>query len=566
MLSELRITDLGVISEATLDLDPGLTVVTGETGAGKTMIVSGIDLLLGGKADAGAVRTGADRARVEGVFRLDGDRDRRLEAAAAEAGAEIEDGELLISRHVTASGRSRAYLGGAQVTAARCGEIAGELVTVHGQSEQVRLGRVDRQREILDRYAGAKLAAVLKSYGRDFAERRRTAAELDELRRNAQQRAREIDLLRFGLDEIAAVEPQPGEDDELAAEAKRLQAIDDLRTAATTAVVAIAGSEDDVTDNSGALTALGTARKAAEELAGLDPAAGELSQRVAELNYLLADVAADLSRYLDGLESSPGRLEQIAERRSQLAGLTRKYGTTVDEVIAWSADAAKQLVELETGDERIGELEVKVAELNARLDEQAATISRLRRAAATRLSKAVLKELSALAMPHARLEFAVTETEPGPFGRDQVELLFSANPGTEPRSLSRVASGGELSRVRLALEVVLAGKGAHGTFVFDEVDAGVGGKVAVEIGRRLATLARHAQVIVVTHLAQVAAFADRHYVVAKSQDGQVTTSGVSPVVDGERSAELARMMAGLAESDSSIAHAEELLALAASHR
>jgi DNA repair protein RecN (Recombination protein N) len=567
MLSELRITDLGVISEATLDLDAGLTVVTGETGAGKTMIVSGIDLLLGGKADAGAVRTGAERARVEGVFRLDPDRrDGHLGSAVVETGAQIEDDELLISRHVTATGRSRAYLGGAQVTATLCGEIAGELVTVHGQSEQIRLGRSDRQREILDRYAGARLAALLTSYGADFAERRRRVAELDELRRNAQQRAREIDLLRFGLDEIAAVEPQPGEDDELAAEAKRLQATDDLRLAATTAMVAIAGGEDDTITDSGAMSAVATARKSAAELAELDPAADELSQRVAEVSYLLGDVAADLSRYLDSLETSPGRLEQIAERRSQLAQLTRKYGNTVDEVIAWGADAVKQLVELETGDERIGELESTVADLDARLDEQAAKITKLRRSAATKLGKAVLKELAALAMPHARLEFAITEAEPGPSGRDQVDLLFSANPGTEPRNLARVASGGELSRVRLALEVVLAGDGAHGTFVFDEVDAGVGGKVAVEIGRRLATLARHAQVIVVTHLAQVAAFADRHYVVAKAQDGQVTTSGVSRVVDGERSAELARMMAGLAESDSSIAHAEELLALASSHR
>jgi DNA repair protein RecN (Recombination protein N) len=437
---------------------------------------------------------------------------------------------------------------------------------VHGQSEQVRLGRADRQREILDRYAGSKLAAVLRSYGRDYADRRRAAAELDELRRNAQQRAREIDLLTFGLDEISAVEPQPGEDDALAAEATRLQAADDLRTAANTAMVAIAGAEDDPAAGGDALSALGIARKAIDQLSGLDPDAAELAQRVNELSYLLTDVAGDLSRYLAGLETSPGRLEQIAERRSQLAHLTRKYGTTVDEVIAWGADAARQLAELETGDDRIAELEHRIVDLDQRLDEQAATITRLRRKAADKLAKLVLAELSALAMPHARLQFAVTDAEPGPYGRDQVELLFSANPGTEPRNLARVASGGELSRVRLALEVVLAGDRAGGTFVFDEVDAGVGGKVAVEIGRRLATLAEHAQVIVVTHLAQVAAFADRHYVVAKSDDGQVTTSGVTRVVDGDRSAELGRMMAGLERTDTAIAHAEELLALAASHR
>lgn len=567
MLSELRITDLGVINEATLDLDDGLTVVTGETGAGKTMIVSSIGLLLGGRTEAGVVRTGADRARVEGVFRIADD---ALAEQVSQAGGSTEDDELLVARHITAAGRSRAYLGGAQVPAALCGEITGELVAVHGQSEQVRLARSERQREILDRSAGPKLAKLLTAYGADYAEHRRATAELDQLRSNARQRAREIDLLRFGLDEISAAEPQPAEDDTLAAEASRLQAADDLRSAATTAMVAITGG-DDPTAVSGALSALGVARKAAEELAGLDGDATELSGRVAEVNYLLSDVAADLSRYLDGLEVEPGRLEQIAARRSELAGLTRKYGNTVDEVLAWGADAARQLSELETGDDRIGELELRIAELDAGLTEQATKISKSRRAAAKKLATAVLAELSALAMPHARLEFAVQPADRGPWGADQVELLFSANPGTEPRALARVASGGELSRVRLALEVVLAGQNARAgadtsAFVFDEVDAGVGGKVAVEIGRRLATLAEHAQVIVVTHLAQVAAFADRHYVVAKASDGQVTTSGVSHVVDGERSAELARMMAGLEQTETSIAHAEELLALAASHR
>lgn len=569
MLAELRITDLGVISEATLDLDPGLTVVTGETGAGKTMIVSGIALLLGGRADAGAVRTGAERARVEGVFRLpDTPTATEIGNAVAEAGGSVEDDELLVARHLTAAGRSRAYLGGAQVPAGTCGDLVAELVTVHGQSEQLRLGRSDRQREILDRFAGPKLAQLLESYGSGYAERRRLAAELDELRRSAQQRAREIDLLRFGLEEIAAVEPQPGEDSALAAEATRLQAADDLRTAASTATVAIAGDEDDpdATQGADAMSAVGVARKAADQLAGLDPDAESLSQRIAEVGYLLGDIAADLSRYLDGLESSPGRLEQIAARRSDLAQLTRKYGSTVDEVIDWGSDAARQLARLETGDERIDELAARVGDLDTRLADQATKITKLRTAAAGKLSKQVLTELAALAMPHARLEFAITPTEPGPYGTDQVELLFSANPGTEPRNLARVASGGELSRVRLALEVVLAGDDAGGTFVFDEVDAGVGGKVAVEIGRRLAALADHSQVIVVTHLAQVAAFADRHYVVAKSDDGQITTSGVSRVTDGDRAAELARMMAGLDKTESAIAHARELLELAAVRR
>jgi len=573
MLSELRITDLGVINEATLDLDAGLTVVTGETGAGKTMIVSSIGLLLGGKTDAGVVRTGADRARVEGVFRLS---DETLSTGSmagqvADAGGSIEDGDLLVARHITAAGRSRAYLGGAQVPAAVCAQITGELVAVHGQSEQVRLGQGGRQREILDRFAGPKLAKLLTAYAGDYAEHRRAVAELDQLRTSAQQRAREIDLLRFGIDEISAVDPQPGEDTALAAEANRLQTADDLRQAATTTMIAITGDEDDATGTSGALAALGSARKSVEQLAELDSDVTELAGRIAEINYLLTDVAGELSQYLDRLDSEPGRLEQIAERRSELAGLTRKYGSSVDEVLAWGSDAALQLAQLETGDERIDELAATIGRLDERLDEQAAKITKQRQAAAKKLAKAVLTELKALAMPHARLEFTVEPTDRGPSGADQVELLFSANPGTEPRPLAKVASGGELSRVRLGLEVVLASQDARAgaetsAFVFDEVDAGVGGKVAVEIGRRLATLAEHAQVIVVTHLAQVAAFADRHYVVAKASDGQVTTSGVSSVVDGERSAELARMMAGLDSSQTSIAHAEELLALAASHR
>ena len=559
MLAELRIADLGVISETTLDLHPGLTVVTGETGAGKTMVVTGLGLLLGGRADPKAVRRGTERARIEGRFTV---ADPELLAPAVAAGAELEDGELLVARHVTAAGRSRAYLGGAQVPAPVCAAVTEPLITIHGQSEQTRLGTADRQRELLDRFAGEAVAPVLARYRAGYAERRSAAAELDQLRSAAQARAREVDLLRFGLGEIEQVDPQAGEDVALAAEARRLQSADDLRLTAATALAQVAGGDDEA---GGALSEVAAARKALETGPDDEALAG-IAARLAELGYGLADVAADLAGYLSDLEAEPGRLEQIAERRAALAGLTRKYGASVDEVLAWGADAAVRLAELEAGDDRVEVLGGRVAELDAALADLAGELTGARQEAADGFARAVVAELVPLAMPHARLVFTVTPADLGPFGADQIELLFSANPGSEPRSLAKVASGGELSRIRLALEVVLAADRTSQTLVFDEVDAGVGGRVATEIGRRLAQLARNNQVVVVTHLAQVAAFADRHYVVVKSDDGQVTTSGVSLVTDEERAAELARMMAGLEATESALAHAGELVELAAASR
>jgi DNA repair protein RecN (Recombination protein N) len=559
MLAELRIADLGVISEATLDLHPGLTVVTGETGAGKTMVVTGLGLLLGGRADPKAVRRGAERARIEGRFTV---ADAELLAPAVAAGAELEDGELLVARHITAAGRSRAYLGGAQVPAPVCAAVTEPLITIHGQSEQTRLGTADRQRGLLDRFAGDAVAPVLTRYRAGYAERRSAAAELEQLRSAAQARAREVDLLRYGLSEIEQIDPQPGEDVALAAEARRLQSADDLRLTAAAALASVAGGDDEA---GGALSEVAAARKALQTGTDDETLAG-IAARLAELGYGLADVAADLAGYLGDLEAEPGRLEQIAERRAALAGLTRKYGTSVDEVLAWGADAAVRLAELEAGDDRVEVLAARVAELDEALAELADELTRARQAAADGFARAVVAELVPLAMPHARLVFTVTPADLGPSGADQVELLFSANPGSEPGSLAKVASGGELSRIRLALEVVLAAERTSQTFVFDEVDAGVGGRVATEIGRRLGQLARNNQVVVVTHLAQVAAFADRHYVVVKSDDGQVTTSGVSLVTDGQRAAELARMMAGLDATESALAHAGELVELAAATR
>jgi len=559
MLAELRIADLGVISDATIEPGPGFTVVTGETGAGKTMIVTGLALLGGVKADPRLVRVGAARALVEGRWRVD---DPTVAAAVADLGGEVEDGEVLLTRQLGGT-RSRFTVGGAQVPLAVGGVLVSEWITIHGQSEQVRLGTPERQREVLDRFAGPELDEQLAGYRRDFETRRAVVSERDDLIAQARARARELDQLRFALDEIGRVAPSPGEDRDLAAEATRLQAVDDLRTAARTAAVALAGDDERFGEVADALALVATARKALAQVVHADP---DLAPPVAQLSdaaALLADTASNLASYVAGLDADPVRLEWIAGRRSQLQHLTRKYGATVEEVLAYADQAARRVAELDSTDDRIAALSAQSEALEARLADVASRLTRLRKQAAARLADQVAAELRALAMPRARLEFAVTPLESlGPHGADQVVLLFSANPGAQPGPLGRVASGGELSRVRLALEVVLAGEAGGRTFVFDEVDAGVGGAVALEIGRRLARLARNTQVIVVTHLAQVAAFADRHYVVAKADDGRVTTSSVHLVQADERLAALARMMGGLEDSESALDHAADLLGAA----
>ncbi|MFX4271032.1 DNA repair protein RecN [Propionibacteriaceae bacterium Y1700] len=555
MINELGISRLGVIEEATVELDQGLTVLTGETGAGKTMIMSSISLLLGQRADPGIVRVGAENARVEGRIRPSEHQNRLI----ADTPAELEDEELLVARQVSAKGRSRTWLGGAQVPATTCAEVMEAGVTICGQSEQVRLTSSDRQRRMLDRAAGKAVATPLASYVEKFATRRRLDAELSELLTAEQSRAREIDMISFGLTEIEQVAPTPGEDEALHAEATRLQDTDDLRAAAQQAVGALAGDEDD--PSSGALAALSITRRALADLAARDQEAAAMLADADQAAILLDDLAASVSGYLDRLEADPARLEAIAARRSALAGLTRKYGRTVDEVIEWSRQAAIRLGVLEGSDERIGTLRTELASLDEELQRLATRITKARRKAAATFAAAVTSELAALAMPRATLTFEVSATdELGPYGGDRVELLFTANPGSTPRPIGKVASGGELSRVRLALEVVLAAGKADQTYVFDEVDAGVGGAVGVEIGRRLQQLARTSQVVVVTHLAQVAAFADRHLVVEKSDDGQVTTSGVREVAGADRAEELARMMAGIDTTDNALAHARELLA------
>lgn len=551
MLTSLRLGAFGVVDEADLELGPGMTALTGETGAGKTMLVSGLGHLLGARADAGIVRRGRDRAVVEGRWRLP----QPLLDRVRELGGEADEDEVVTLRQVSAQGRSRAVVGGAGVPISALADLIGDVATIHGQSGQARLSTPERQREVLDAYAQP---AELDRFRAAYQERRAAAAELDELTNRAMERAREEDVLRFGLTEIEAVAPQVGEDEALAAEQLRLMDLDELRRLAALAQGGLSGAEDDFSAPS-AVGLLGEARKALAVLAGHDAAAEPLAARAVEVAMLAADLAAEVAGYADDLVADPLRLEAVGARRAELATLTRKYGPTLTDVLAWAEDAAGRLEGLELSDGRIDELTGRIAALDAALAVDAAAISATRRAAAGELEQRVKSELAALAMPHAELRFSIEEVPIGPHGADRIDLLFTANPGSVPAPLGKVASGGELSRVRLALEVVLADRTSGHTFVFDEVDAGVGGAVGLEIGRRLQRLAATSQVIVVTHLAQVAAFADDHFVVAKASDGQVTTSDVRRLGPDERAAELARMMGGEASSASALEHATELL-------
>ncbi|WP_144673711.1 DNA repair protein RecN [Arthrobacter sp. U41] len=569
MLEELRIRDLGVITDATLPLGPGLSVVTGETGAGKTMVVTAVGLLLGARSDAGAVRSGAKSASAEATVKLDAGHP--AVARAREAGAEVEEfdggAELLLARSVGADGRSRAYLGGRAAPVGVLGEIGETLVVVHGQSEQIRLKSPVAQRGALDKFAGESLAATLSSYQELHAHWKSSQAELDELRSAARERLREAESLEVALAEIDAVDPQPGEDESLKAEAVKLANVEELRIAATTAHQALIA--EDFGDGNDATALVDAAKRTLEHVAEHDEELGSAAARLAEVGFLLNDIATELASYQAALDTEgPERLAEIEDRRAALAKLVRKYAPSIDEVLVWAEEARKRFLELQDDSTRIEALDAEVTRAEAELIKQAAAISKLRKKAAKDLSARVSAELKALAMADATLVINVESGgQPGPYGADEIGFLLQPHSGAPARPLGKGASGGELSRVMLAIEVVLAAVDPVPTFVFDEVDAGVGGRAAVEIGRRLAMLARHVQVLVVTHLPQVAAFADQHIRVTKTSvrgaDGATatgfTSSDVQLLDEGERVRELARMLAGQEDSESAQAHAQELL-------
>src|ERR1700722_13226272 len=540
MLEEVRITGLGVINDAVLELSPGFTALTGETGAGKTMVVTGLGLLFGGRADPARVRPGAQRASVEGRLRTDPQG--KVAAQVEEAGGDVdEDGTLVLTRSVSGEGRSRAFAGGRSVPVSLLTYLADDLVAVHGQSDQQQLLKPGRQRESLDKFAGAVLAEVLADYQRAYNGHKKAHAELTEITPQARARAAQAEELRAGLTEIEKLNPVAGEAAALRAEEERLAKAHALHGAATTAHEALLGDPAAGNDGADVVTLLGQARRALEAVRRHDAEIDGVAERLTEAAYLLSEVAGELASYVQTLDADPARLAAVQERRAALSRITRLYGPggisahingspvpvdpgdwiqpdaaegegepapepdDIAAVLDWARRAAARVSELDNDDERIAALTVEEAELAAHVNELAARLTQLRAEAGERFAQDVTAELTALAMPHARISVVLTPLdEPGPHGLDDVEIRLASNPGAPALPLHKGASGGELSRVMLAIEVVFAGADPVPTFVFDEVDAGVGGKAAVEIGRRLAKLARLAQVIVVTHLPQVA--------------------------------------------------------------
>ncbi|WP_375384605.1 DNA repair protein RecN [uncultured Microbacterium sp.] len=561
MIEEMRLRDLGVIAEATLPMGRGFTAITGETGAGKTMVVTGLGLLLGQRADSGAVRAGAAQAAVDGVWIVD--ETGPVADRVREAGGELEplgDGraELFVGRTISSEGRSRATVGGRSAPAGVLADLADELVVVHGQSDQLRLRSAAAQRDALDRFGGTPVTSALAEYRAMFDRWRAAQSALDMLSAERETRAREAEGLREALAAIEQVDPQPGEDIELAHRAERLANAEDLRLAAASAHDALSGDGD--TPDVGIL--LAEARRALERASARDATLEALAAQTADLGYRAADLAASLSGYLADLdEAGPHELEVVEERRAALGGLTRTHGS-LEAVLALVETGSARLVELDDDDDRIERLGRERDDAASALDDVAGALTAARTDAAARLGTAVTDELRALAMPDARLTVVVSPAAATAAGRDDVAILLAPHPSADPRPVSRGASGGELSRVMLAIEVVIAATDPVPTFVFDEVDAGIGGAAAIEVGRRLARLAESSQVIAVTHLAQVAAFAGNHLTVVKASDGSVTASSVRRLEGAERESEMARLLSGLADSDAALTHARELLAVA----
>lgn len=554
----MRLRDLGVISEAALPMGPGFTAITGETGAGKTMVVTGLGLLLGQRADSGAVRAGASQASVEGVWIVS--EDGPVADRVREAGGDLEPigggrAELYLSRTLAAEGRSRASVGGRAAPAGVLAELADALVVVHGQSDQLRLKSSAAQRDALDRFAGDPVRDALAAYREAYDSWRALDRELSMLVADREARAAEAESLRATLAEIEQAAPEAGEDVALNERAERLANAEELRAAAALAREALS-SEEGGADVSGLLA---DARRALERVA--DPALGALGEQLADLGYRAADIAVELSGFLADLdETGPQELAAVEERRAILNGLVRAHGS-LDAAIELLATGSARLAELDDDGDRVERLRAQLGDAREALDARAEALTTARTAAAARLADAVTDELRALAMPDARLVVEVSPGSESAHGRDEVQLMLAPHPGADPRPVSKGASGGELSRVMLAIEVVIAQTDPVPTFVFDEVDAGIGGAAAIEVGRRLARLAESSQVIAVTHLAQVAAFAGNHLSVVKANDGSVTSSSVTRLEGAAREAEMARLLSGLSDSDAALTHARELLQL-----
>lgn len=559
MIEELQIRDLGVIQEATLSFHPGLTVLTGETGAGKTMVLTALGLLVGERSDAGAIRKGSNQTSVEGRWKLSTNHE--VVTKAIDAGALVEDGELILARTVATDGKSRAVIGGRSAPIGLLSELGEQLVVVHGQADQIRLKSAIAQRNALDQFAGLDFAETLVLFGKHFQSWTEAKEVLEDIRTNQAGRLREAAELEESLDYLAKLAPKPNEDIELAELANRLTHTEDLRIAATLAHEALATETFDASD---AIGLVGKARKALEAVQARDSALEHQVNSLREIGSSLNDVAAGLSGYLAGLESESGMtIDQVQERRSELNVAIKRFGGSLDAVIAFQVEGQQRLLELDSSTDRIDAIEQLVSELEMQARDLASKLSSARTKAAEELSKRVSEELAGLAMSGSKLHVKVESGESlTASGADTVAFLLESYAGAEPRPIGKGASGGELSRIMLALEVVLASTAETPTFIFDEVDAGVGGATAIELGKRLAALAKKAQVIVVTHLAQVAAFGDQHLRVTKTSDAQFTASDVQVLDDQTRTEELARMLSGLSDSQAARENALELRKIA----
>ncbi len=545
MLVELAVRNLGVIAEARIPLQPGLTAVTGETGAGKTMVVEALGLLCGAKPDPGRVRPGASEAVVEGLFAGD---DRPGSGAGSDDDGEL-DAEWVLRRVVPANGRSRSYVDGELTTAAQLGELGGRSIEVHGQHAQQALLQARHQRDALDRFAGIDPTPLRAARAAVTALEHR----LQELGGDERVRAREIDLLRYQIDEIDAVDPRPGEEEELSAEEDTLADAVAHREAAEEALELL-GSEGGVLDGLAA---------AVETLRGRAPFDAEVV-RLDAVGPELRDLLAELRSRAESIEPDDERLAEIRERRHRLVELRRKYGDDLDEVLAHAARARERLEELTSLDATRAGVEAELAAARAVVVAEGRRVGDARRAAAPQLAERLVQILADLALPGSRMEVSVTDRDDAPGAGDDVELRLATNPGAPLGGLSKVASGGELSRVMLALRLVLSG--GPDVMVFDEVDAGIGGEAATAVGAALARLAEDRQVLVVTHLPQVAAFADHQLRVAKRSDDDTTVTVVEALDEDDRVIELSRMMTGQPDSTTARDHAEELLATSARRR